>query len=206
MYKHKNGVTIRKLNQDDLSKLLSLRQQNWWGTHTAPILNIEDQYRWYEKLPSTSCVLIGEVNDEIASVCILSDIDWVARIANISGSVLPEFRKKDIVEACCAAQIDFAFEMFNFHRINAEVLEYNLPAQQYEIGYLGFVVEGRKRQAVYKCGSYYDSIVIGLLRSEWQAQPRVVEYKGSCNTLFDLLLVEKLKNRSAKYLQGKGGD
>lgn len=206
MYKHKAGVLVRKLVREDLPILLKLRQENWWGTHTSPILNIDDQNRWYEKMPSNYYVLIGEINSQIATVSIISDIDWIARTASISGSVLPEFRQKDTVEACCAAEIDFAFEMLNLHRINAEVLEYNLPAQQYEIGYLGFVVEGRKRQAVYKCGTYHDSIVIGLLRSEWQAQPRIAGYQGSCNATFDPILVDKLKDRSAKYLLGKGGD
>jgi RimJ/RimL family protein N-acetyltransferase len=85
----------------------------------------------------------------------------------ISGGMFDPFRIHGVTKRCCTAQIDFAFEYFNLHRLEAEVLELNVVAQVYEIDYLGFKIEGRRRQAVYKLGSYYDSLVIGMLREEW---------------------------------------
>ena len=72
----------------------------------------------------------------------------------------------------------YAFLEQNLHRVGLTVYEYNSKAQAlYER--LGFVVEGRKRQAVYHDGHYYDHISMGMLCSEWEAarrqpQPQVV--------------------------------
>ncbi|RJQ12030.1 MAG: N-acetyltransferase, partial [Dehalococcoidia bacterium] len=51
------------------------------------------------------------------------------------------------------------------------VLEFNTRAiHAYER--VGFVVEGRLRQAAYLGGHYYDSLVMGLLREEFEAAER----------------------------------
>lgn len=204
MYEHKDGITVRKIRQADLAALLVLKQSSWWGTHTSPILNEDDQLRWYQNLATNCFVLVGEKDASVASISIISDVDWIARTAKISGSVLEEFRKKEVIEACCAAQIDFAFEMLNLHKLEAEVINYNLPAQHYEIGYLGFSLEGVKRESVYKCGHYFDSLILGLLRSEWENQPRIKSYNGSCNVGFDLTTAEKLVQRSYRFLVKRG--
>lgn len=59
----------------------------------------------------------------------------------------------------------FGFEMMNLHRIELEVYAGNARAQHvYEK--IGFVVEGRRREGVYKFGKYHDVVVMGLLEGE----------------------------------------
>ena len=81
-------------------------------------------------------------------------------------------------------------------RVSAEVLECNAVAQHIHINYLGFKIEGRRRKAVYKSGRYYDSILLGLLREEWEQQERIKNYGGSCNTNFDHDFATRLVQRS----------
>lgn len=200
MYKHKSGITVRKCIKSDLSDMLNARDDSWHGTHTYKFMNMEDQHKWYETLSSnTLCLvftsLINTLN--IAIGCsIISDIDWVGKAAKISGVVYPKYRDDEHIRGCCAAGVDFAFEMLNLHRLDAEVLETNYVAQKYEIEYLEFKVEGRRKQAVYKAGKYYDSLVLGLLRDEWKTQQRVIGYGGSCNLTFDHDSATKLIDRS----------
>ena len=67
----------------------------------------------------------------------------------------------DTMRAVCR----FGFEMMNLHRIELEVYADNLRAQHvYEK--VGFQVEGRRREALYKFGRYHDVIVMGLLEGE----------------------------------------
>lgn len=59
----------------------------------------------------------------------------------------------------------FGFEIMNLHRIELEVYVANERAQHvYER--VGFRLEARKREAIYKLGRYQDVLVMGLLEGE----------------------------------------
>jgi RimJ/RimL family protein N-acetyltransferase len=193
MYNHKNGVLLRKVQKSDLKDLLALKKESWWGTHSTLVLNDDDQEKWYNSIPSNQLFLIGEVNSPIG-VAVYTDIDFINRNLKISGSMYKEFRNELSYQGFCAG-LDFAFEILNMHRIEAEVLEYHVAAQKLEVNLLGMKIEGRRRKAVYKCGKYYDSIILGLLRNEWEQQERVKSFCGSCNQNFDCERFEKILNR-----------
>lgn len=67
----------------------------------------------------------------------------------------------DTMRALCR----FGFEIMNLHRIQLDVYAGNARAQHvYEK--VGFRVEARKRQGIYKFGAYQDVLVMGLLEGE----------------------------------------
>ena len=67
----------------------------------------------------------------------------------------------DTMRALCR----FGFEIMNLHRIELDVYADNLRAQRvYEK--VGFRLEARKRQALYKFGRYEDVLTMGLLEGE----------------------------------------
>jgi RimJ/RimL family protein N-acetyltransferase len=204
MYNHKDGISLRKVASHDLRTLLELKAESWWGTHTTPILNIDDQEKWFHGLSHRELFLMAEMEDPDNKFCpqrgvaCYTNIDPIARTLDISGSILKKHRKPEIVKPAFAAGLDFAFEILNATRVNAEVLSCNAPAQKLEIGYLGFEIEGRKRKAVYKSGRYYDSLILGLLREDWEKQERVKNYNGSCNLNFDHDKAEELSQRSIR--------
>lgn len=204
MYKHKDGISFRKIEEHDLERLLTLKQESWWGTHKTLFLNMDDQKKWYETIPSNELYLIGYIGqnntDVITStfpigVAVYTDIDWISRSLKISGSIYRDYRSETSNKAAFAGGLDFAFEILNMQRVEAEVIQYHVAAQKLEIDYLGFKVEGIKRKAVYKSGVYYDSIILGLLRDEWEKQDRVLAYGGSCNRNIDHVQAAKLINR-----------
>lgn len=190
-YTHKDGVSFRKLERHDLGDLLKLKCESWWGTHNVHIANLEDQNAWFDDL-SKDMFLVGEKEKPIG-VAVFSEIDWTGRTLSISGSLYKESRAEAYPAFC--AGLDFAFEMLNMERCNAEVLEYHVTAQKLEIDKLGFRVEGRRRQAVYKCGRYYDSFVLGILREEWANCGRVLAYGDTCNLNFSHSKFERLRRR-----------
>lgn len=205
MYKHKEGISLRKLHTGDLHALLALKQESWWGTHGTLIVNIEDQKRWYDNIGHNEIFMMVEKFEEDKGVTIktgknvpvgiscYTEIDWYSRCLNISGSIFKHYRKDwtGTVKPSFSAGLDFAFEVLNMHRVGAEVLETHAAAQKLELGHLGFVIEGRRRKAVYKSGRYYDSIQLGMLREEWERHERVLSYGGCCNDNFDHDLADK---------------
>lgn len=207
MYDHNDGISLRKIQQSDLKSLLSLKNESWWGTHDTPIINLEDQENWYSKLTNRTIVMMAEVKRDESSVmasvgvALLSNIDWIGRTLNLSGSIFKEQRKSNLVKPAFACGLDFCFEILNMERVGAEVLETHLAAQKLEVDYLGFKVEGRRRKAVYKSGVYYDSIVLGILKEEWENTLRVKTMLEtntlSCNKNFDHNKAQRLISRSS---------
>ena len=64
--------------------------------------------------------------------------------------------------------LNHGFAELNLHRIYCGTSAENLPMQKLALA-LGFVQEGRRREALYKNGCYRDVLEYGLLRQEWQA-------------------------------------
>lgn len=198
MYHHKSGIVLRKVERFHLPVLLHLKNQSWAGTHRTLIANLDDQENWYEALPNDSLFMIGEADGEMVGVCCYTQIDHVGRVCAISGSALSEMTK--FAKAGWACGLDFAFEILNMYRVEAEVLTCNYVGQQLNIRYLEMRVEGCRRQAVYKAGRYYDSLLLGLLRDEWEQSERVKGYNGTCNLDFDHDLSAKFIARSEREI------
>ncbi len=67
--------------------------------------------------------------------------------------------------------VGYGFASLNLHRIGLTVSAENVGGiEAYRRA--GFTVEGVLREACYRDGRYHDKIVMGLLRSEWEALAR----------------------------------
>jgi RimJ/RimL family protein N-acetyltransferase len=65
--------------------------------------------------------------------------------------------------------IRYGFEQLNLHRINSFAISFNERSIRMHER-VGFSIEGRQREAVFRNGEYHDHVVFGLLRKEWTAQ------------------------------------
>lgn len=186
MYDHKSGVSLFKVERFNLLKMKELRDECWWGTRTCAIINHDDQEAWYESVIKRKDIvpMIGSYKDNEVAVLIFDNIDWINRTSTFNAYVYPEHRNK-ITVAIGEAAIDFAFEILNLNKLNGNVIETNEPSL-YATMKLGFKVEGRRRQNVYKCGKYLDEIMFGYLREEWEKCERVKDMGGTCNRNFNL--------------------
>lgn len=69
------------------------------------------------------------------------------------------------------ALVGFAFRMMNLQRVYLHTYEYNNRAQQ-AFKKAGFTEEGRLRRHLFVDGRYWDVIVMGCLRDEFEADER----------------------------------
>lgn len=183
MYKHKNGISLVKIEESDLLKLKNLKDESWFGTHSIIIINMTDQERWFKSLDSRNEIILKafltDTREEIGLYKI-SNIDWMNRKYNSAHDIFEDQRSKGFSKRVLEAGVDFGFEVLNMNRIETEVLENNLASLKSAI-WVGYLQEGIKRKCIHKCGEYLDSISLGILREEWKSLERVKEYGGVCN-------------------------
>jgi diamine N-acetyltransferase len=63
--------------------------------------------------------------------------------------------------------INYGFRQLNLHRISSTALAFNERSIRMHKK-VGFLEEGRQRQAIFKNGKYVDKVMFGLLREEWK--------------------------------------
>jgi RimJ/RimL family protein N-acetyltransferase len=182
MYKHKNGITLVKIDKSDLEVLKNLKNESWFGTHSVSFVNDTDQEKWFDSLNSNKTLILKALNNnnEFVGVYKINNIDWVNRRYDSAHDVLENFRGKGYSKPVLEAGIDFGFEVLNINRIDTEVLENNIASLKSAL-WVGFIQEGIKRKCIHKCGQYLDSIFLGLIKSDWVLLDRVKNYQGTCN-------------------------
>lgn len=103
-------------------------------------------------------ILIGEIR--------LQRIKWINCKAEISLYFAKPHRSKGFGKEAWTALVNFAFSRLNLHRLEAEVFEYNEAGKRL-FESVGFIEEGRLREARFSNGKYFDIICYGLLKSEF---------------------------------------
>ena len=76
-----------------------------------------------------------------------------------------------------ALMVDHAFSSLGLHRVALSVFAFNERAiRAYRS--VGFVIEGRAREAIWRDGRWWDEISMSILDSDWRARRRVVAPTG----------------------------
>ncbi|WP_108669362.1 GNAT family N-acetyltransferase [Peribacillus acanthi] len=108
-------------------------------------------------------------NDSLIGFVVLHSIEWNNRSGLLAiGIGDSENRNKGYGQDALKLILQYAFCELNLDRVGLDVIQYNDRAiHAYEK--VGFQQEGRMRSAVYRDGNRYDRIIMGILRSEWEA-------------------------------------
>ncbi|KLU63201.1 putative ribosomal N-acetyltransferase YdaF [Peptococcaceae bacterium CEB3] len=100
----------------------------------------------------------------------LFNINWKNRHAEI-GIVIGEAenRGKRIGSEALTVLQDFVFNRLNMNRLEIKVHSYNTRAHRCYLK-SGFVEEGRLREMFYINGKYFDTIILSMLKSEFESR------------------------------------
>ncbi len=95
-----------------------------------------------------------------------NEIDKTNSIGKIGYWLGEVYQGKGIMKKALNAIVDYGFKSINLNRIEIRVATENQKSRALPVN-LGFVEEGRIRQAEWLYDHYVDHIVYGLLKEEW---------------------------------------
>lgn len=171
-------VTLRTPNTADTELLWSIAAElDTWEERgpdlPAPLTRSAYEARLAQQdgSPGYSARFIVEAEGVAVGSVSLFNSDQYARHAEVGISLAVDARGRGIGTAAMRLIVEFAFVRCNFRRVHLEAIESNgAGLRVYEK--VGFVVEGRLREHSWVRGRYEDTVIMGLLRSEWETQQR----------------------------------
>jgi len=183
MYHHKNGLTLKKIEREDLYWMKELKDESWFGTHQISILNMDNQQSWYEKINSSYRDIVLKAYSEASIIGLFKifNIDFINRCCDVGWDIIKGNRGKGLGKKIVEAGTDFCFEVINLNRLTAEILNSNTYSRKCAEN-SGFMQEGVKRQQVLKCNEFYDSYVYGIVYTDWKN--KIDALNGRCNLNF----------------------
>ncbi len=139
---------------------------------------------WMEKQPDLyQFVILDRQNDKPIGLIELDGLNWTAGDAFVGiGLGEREYWGKGYGTEAMNIILGYAFRELGLRRVSLTVFEYNPRGIRcYEK--VGFVHEGRKRQALNREGRRWDILFMGILREEWEAKqpPLGDEHRGGDN-------------------------
>jgi RimJ/RimL family protein N-acetyltransferase len=99
--------------------------------------------------------------------CGLHNIDWKNRVTEVGIMIgEKEYQGKGYGTEAMELLLKYGFETVNLNRIQLHVYDFNIRAIK-SYTKIGFIEEGRMRQAQFKNGKYCDMILMSMLHEEW---------------------------------------
>lgn len=162
--------TIRRMTQDDLSMVLSWRnnpnvRQFMFTQHE---IKLDEHKQWFAKVSQepTRCLLIVEKKGEPIGFVQFNNVS-VGGIADWGFYASPT-APKGSGRLLGSLSLTYAFDELKLHKVCGQAIESNAAS----IGFhksLGFKLEGSLRDQQYINGAYHTLICFGLLANEWHA-------------------------------------
>jgi len=108
--------------------------------------------------------------EKIIGNCAIHDINSKNRACSCGITIgEKEYQNKGYGTEAMEMLVEYGFNTLNMNRIELSVYDFNSRAfKTYQK--VGFVEEGRKRQARYHNGKYQDEIIMAILRKNWQTK------------------------------------
>lgn len=134
-------------------------------------LNIDDEEAWYQRVrddPNQVVFAILRRDDDLhIGGCGAMETNWQARNTRAFVYIGDEaLRSSGYGTDALSVLLRYAFCEMNMHRVGLYVFSYNEAAVSL-YRRLGFIEEGRMREAALRDGEFHDIILMSLLAPEW---------------------------------------
>lgn len=159
-----NEITLRSVCVDDAEAINRIRNQSAEFLHDNTKFSIESTKKWMKDQVVDWHAI--ELDGKMIGYFRLSNWSMENRHIYIGADIEESHRGKGIGTVSYIMMMEKLFKERRLNKISLEVLSSNTRA--YELyKRLGFFIEGRKRQEVWRDGSWHDSIIMSITRKEF---------------------------------------
>lgn len=167
-------TSIRSIEEDDLDALYHWyndQEVNLWSSGAWPLNTLlsKDQIaaKFFDGPPDTYRYAILNEQDSLIGSIGFKELNVPGQSATLYIVIGDKtYWGKGYGTDALITLSRFLFTQWNFHRLSLDTWAENIRAiKAYEK--VGFIVEGRQRQARFILGNYHDAILMGLLRDEF---------------------------------------
>lgn len=169
-------VTLRPLADSDVPALFAVfsdeQVMRYWST--PPMREVADAQALLDEI--RSCFVqrslfqwgVARVEDNrVVGTCTLFNLDRRNRRAEVGYALASDCWGQGLMTEALGALIAYAFGPLDLTRLEADVDPRNAPSIRI-VERLGFVREGLLRERWHVGGEVQDSVILGLLRREWE--------------------------------------
>jgi len=129
---------------------------------------------WYETRADQDdrldLAVVDLATDRCVGEVVLNQWDPGNRCCNFRTLLGPEGRDRGLGSEALRLLLGYAFTALDLHRVELGVYAFN-PRAQHVYERAGFVVEGRRRDALLLDGVWVDEILMAVIGDDWLAQP-----------------------------------
>ena len=168
-------VTLRAIEESDMDLLKNMLNdeeiERLVGGWAFPISSYQ-QRKWYEdNINNNKNVrfIIETKEDGAIGLATLTNIDWKNRVA-FHGIKLAnkKYRARGIGTDSVMAIMRYAFNELQLNRLDGAIIEYNEGSKKLYCEKCGWKVEGIQRKKIFKSGRYYNRIIVGILKEDYE--------------------------------------
>lgn len=157
-------ITFNKMILEDISFYNSVRNDCRDNLHNNSYYSIEQSINWFNATNPIFYVI--NLNNEKIGYFRTSNYSSDNKNIYIGADLEKSYRGKGLAYKAYIEFIPFIFKQYNLNKISLEVLETNQIAfNLYKK--IGFKIEGVKREEVFRNGEYINSILMSILKKEW---------------------------------------
>jgi RimJ/RimL family protein N-acetyltransferase len=170
-------ITLREISREDIPVINRWRRDPVVADGVgAPrrFIGLDVDLRWYEDYLShrgneVRCAVCLAESGQLVGMVSLTRIDYVHRNAEFNAVVGErDAMNRGVGTEATRAMVRHGLFDLNLHRIYVSILRDNVSSIRM-CEKAGFREEGTIREGAYKNGRYHDLVLMGVLKSEWQA-------------------------------------
>lgn len=141
------------------------------GTHQEFTREVIEQWATsrIEQDDRLDMAIIDAASGDWAGELAINDWDADNRSCGIRIAVDAAYRDRGVGTEAMRLAIDYVFESLPIHRLSLEVFAFN-PRAIAVYRKLGFVQEGVLRDALFWDGEFHDTILMSILRPDWETR------------------------------------
>lgn len=163
-------INLRAMGIDDSDFMLDLLndfETSYYEGKNEFLITKKEQTNWLEhKNKDDINYIIYDNNNNKIGYFSFKYTNKVSKVGRIGIKLHKDYRGKGFAKDALCTMTSYLFLIFNIHKLETHIIEYNNPSLKlFEKS--NWTIEGKLRKTIYMSGSYYDNILLGLLKDEF---------------------------------------